>query len=751
MNKASKRIRELPGRGLALLILCLAVWCAIIIRLIKLQIIDYDKYLSLVIDNIQIETSVTAERGIIYDRNMIQLATNNTVWRVFISPGTIADMEQAKLIASGLSEILGVEYSDVIERAQKTWRLDETIKRNVEDEKADEVREFIKENNLEKQIYLQASSARYYPFGSLAAQTIGVVGTDGGLIGLELQYDSFLTGVSGRYISAKNARGLSMPYKYDTYIDASNGANIVSTLDVTMQLALEKQLKQTYEDSSPLNRVTGIAIDVNTGAIRAMGTYPDFDLNSPYVLDKDSQYKLDNCGYAAGSAEYNTMYQNLLYSLWKNKAVSELYEPGSTFKVITTGMCLEENVIKWDDQFFCSANGLVVIPGVSPVHCHKRSGHGLVTYRVGLQQSCNPTLMQAAARLGREKFYNYFKAFGYTEKSGVDLPGEATPYYHSYNNFNALELAVCSFGQTFKVTALQQITAISAVANGGNLLTPYLVEQIIDDNGNVLYQHETEIRRQVISSEVCSSIAEVLEEGVAGNGGAKNTYVPGYKIAAKTGTSEVRDILDENGQSYLRVGSTVAFAPSDDPQIAVIIVVDQPQCESVYGSIVAAPYVAKYLEEILPYLGVERNYSEEELAKLSVSVKNYVGWPVKDATLDIGNRKINYEVKGDGDIVTYQIPASGNTINKETGKIIIYTGSAEPEADIEVPKVTGMTSSNANRTLVNAGLNVVFEGATQSAEGAVAYVTEQSPAPGSLVTYGTVVTVTLRFLDGTAN
>ena len=751
IKNSSKANRRIHGRTLGLIVACFVVWCVIIIRLFQLQIIDHEYYQGQVIANVQKETSVRAERGIIYDRNKIQLATNNTVWRIFISPRDIEDRAQAELIARGLSDILDLNYQDVLDITAKTWRADETIKKNVEDEIADEVRLFINENELEDQIYLQASSTRYYPFGTLASNLIGVVGTDGGLIGLELQYDSFLTGVSGRYITAKNASSQSMPYKYDVYIDASNGANLVTTTDTTIQFALEKQLKQTFEDSDPLNRVAGVVLDVNSGAVLAMGVYPNFDLNNPYKLDEDSQFKLDLSGFAPGSAEYNTYFTELLYSLWRNKAVSELYEPGSTSKIITTAMALEEDVLEWEDEFFCSGGGYVVIPGTSPVHCHKKGGHGKVTYRVGLQQSCNPTLMQVAERIGKATFYNYFKSFGYTEKTGIDLPGEATPIYHEYQNFNALELAICSFGQTFKVTPLQQLTAVSTVANGGKLLTPYVVEQIVDDDGNILFQHETDVRRQVVSEAVCREIAAVLEEGVSGNGGAKNAYVPGYKIAAKTGTSEVRDILNEEGESFLRLGSTVAFAPADDPQIAVIIVVDQPQCESVYGSIVAAPYVANFLEEVLPYIGVDREYSEEDTKKMNVTVKNYVGWPTADATRDVGNRGINFEVKGDGDIIKYQIPSGGEVLNKETGKIILYTGDAQPEADILVPTVTGMTAANANRTLTNAGLNIVYEGATQSGTGAVSYVVSQSPAAGTYVTYGSVVTVTMRFLDGTAN
>lgn len=335
---------------------------------------------------------------------------------------------------------------------------------------------------------------------------IGVVGTDGGLTGLEYQYNSFLLGKSGKYVTSKDAQGGQMPSKYDTYIDASNGANLVTTIDVTIQKALEKQLQQTYLDSDPLNRVTGIVMDVNTGAILGMATYPTFDLNSPFTLDEDSIEKLETSELDPESSEYGKYQTELLYKLWKNKAVSELYEPGSTFKIITTSMALEEGLVSLDEKFYCS--GKFYVDGYpQPIHCHKRTGHGSVTFERGLQQSCNPILMTIGLRVGQAKFYEYFNAFGYTGYTGIDLPGEAKSIYSSYDNFGLVSLAVYSFGQTFKVTPLMQLTAISAVANGGYLLTPYVVDQIIDDDGNILMQHETDAKRQVVSTEVCKTIS----------------------------------------------------------------------------------------------------------------------------------------------------------------------------------------------------------------------------------------------------
>ncbi len=775
----SKANRRIPGRSFFIFFACIILWGILIIRLFNLQILSYEYYQGKVINNIQRETTLTADRGVIYDRDMVTLASNYTVYRIFISPraiiaadqSAIADEDElaksegrapsypektyAQLVSEGLSQILGkdygVTYDFVYEKAQKANRADETIVKKADEDVTNLIREFIESNKgTEKMIYIEANSARYYPFSSVASNVIGFVGTDGGLLGLELKYNSFLSGKSGKYITARDSTGLSMPYKYDNYIDASNGANLVTTLNLTIQKSLEKQLKQTYEDSGPLNRVTGIVMDPNTGAIYAMGTYPSFDCNDPFTLDEDSQKKLAECGYPKDSDEYSTYYYELLNAMWKNKAVSELYEPGSTSKIITTAMALEEGAASFDDQFTCT--GEYFVEGYDqPIHCHKRSGHGTHPYSYMLQQSCNPTLMQVASRIGRLTFYKYFQDFGYTTKTGIDLPGEAAPIYSSYSNFLNVELAVYSFGQTYKVTPIQQLTAISTIANGGHLITPYVVDQIIDDDGNVLMQHETEVKRQVVSTEVCNMITTVLEDGVAGNGGAKNAYVAGYRIAAKTGTSEVRDILDENGQSYLRIGSCVAYAPAENPQVAAIIIVDQPQCANVYGSVVAAPYVANLMSEVLPYLGIEPSYSDTELEKVTVSVRSYVGWSLEETKKALENSNIKYEVKGDGDIVTHQIPGRGEQMIKNGSKVIIYTGNEVPTYTIAAPNVVGYTASQANRAIVNRKLNIVIEGAINTSGTAEASVVSQSPAAGTMLSEGDVVTITLRYLDDQTN
>ena len=734
--------RHIPSRTLAIIIIFMVLWAVLVIRLFSLQIINHEKYEAKVIDNIERETNVSANRGIIYDCNMVQLATNETTWRIFISPRDVEDSTQGALIATHLSDILGVEYDDIMAKIAKTNRADETIKKDISEEEYKQVITLINEYDLDEQIHYEAYTKRYYPYGSLASSVIGCVGSDGGQLGLELQYDTELTGVAGKYITARDAVGNRMPYKYDSYIEAENGANLVTTIDTRVQSVLEEQLKQTYADNAPKDRVCGIVMNVDTGAILAMAQYPNFDLNDPYTLDADSQALLSASEYVKGSEEYNNYYWELVYSMWKNKAVTETYEPGSTFKVITTAMALEEGVTTFSDPYYCS--GSMKIEGYDqPIHCHKTSGHGAVTYAVGLQQSCNPTLMQVAAKIGESKFYDYFNAFGYTEKTGIDLPGEAGSIYDPFSNFSNVSLAVYSFGQTFKVTPIQQIRGIATVANGGKLVTPHLVSKIVDDEGNIIESFDEGAVRQVVSEDVCAEISRVLEEGVSGDGGAKNAYVAGYKIAAKTGTSEKRDTKDTSDV----VGSTVAYVPSDDPQYAVLIVVDNPQTASHFGSVVAAPYVAGTLSEILPTLGIERQYTSSDSGMITTAVSNYTTWSVAEAKSAIDGKGIKCEVIGEGDVVTEQIPSAGSIIQQESGKIVLYTGGSTPENNqVTVPDLTGYGAEAANNVLVSNGFNVKIDGTINQAG---ASVVSQSPAAGDTVPYGTVVTITVRYFDGT--
>ncbi len=816
MSEKKKRIaRKIWSRSGLITLVFSAVALAVIVKLVKLQIFDYEYYKSQVLDEITLTTEVNPERGTIYDSNGEILATNTTVYLCCISPediieamngehrdvvvpeggyslttekGTYSGLKLDEYISRFLSDTLDEDYGEILEKSRKAGRRYEEVQNKISEEKAEDIRVFISENKLTAQIYLRAGTIRYYPYNDLASHVIGFTNADGvGIYGLEAYYNNLLEGSSGRYVTAQDALNNDMGFEYETYIEAENGYNLVTTIDTYMQYELENQLNTTVAENLAANRATGIVIDVKTGAIRAMATSPGFNLNTPYVLDELSQTKLDayensetrvedaktlaaneikkenpnmdaesdefkalaNARYNEKQSEFytnaftNKRYE-LIYAMWKNKAITELYEPGSTSKIVTTAMVFEEGVVKPTDMFTCTG-GYKVEGWSQPISCHKLSGHGTVTYARGLQQSCNPTLMQVALKLGREKFYSYFKDFGYTGITGIDLPGETGGLYSSYNDFSNVSLAVYSFGQTYKTTPIQQICAIATVANGGYSVTPHFMSRVVDDEGNVIKNYETDVKRQVISTEVCSTISAILEEGVATDGGARNARVRGYRVAAKTGTSEKIDKKNEDGVANLRVSSCVAYAPYDDPEIAVLIMVDEPMGGSVYGSVVAAPYVADFLSNVLPYLGYEPQYTEEELSNIEVSVLNYSGYDVNIAKADIESRGLKCEIVGDGATVTGQTPAPASMITKAEGRVIIYTGTESAKATVEVPDVVGKTAEAANRILINAGLNVSLSG-TGSSQETVTVVT-QSVAPGSKVAKGTVVEISLMDLS----
>lgn len=753
-----------------------AGWVFLMVRLFGLQIVNNDKYQAIVIDQLTSEVTTTAERGKIFDTNMNLLVTNTTVYRVFISPHAIAAFEAeddndyvsgqaAREIAEKLTEVLGVDYNTVIEKSARIMRKDETIKKNVDPETANILREFIKEKGFSGLLNLSAESKRYYCYGNLASHLIGFTNSDGdGVYGVEATYNDYLKGKTGKYITAKNAVQQEMPFKYESYVGAENGANMVTTIDMRLQYELENQLMAAYESAQAGNRVCGIVMDVNTGGILAGAVVPGYDCNDPYTLAEEYLAKLTESGLTEGTDEYNKLRTELMYQMWNNKIVNEPYEPGSTFKIITSAIAIEEGVVSVDDPFYC--RGYYFVEGYStPINCHRLAGHGQVTFARGLQQSCNPLMMNTIAKIGRETFYKYFKALGYTTRTGVDLTGEAYGSYHEEKVMGNVELAVYSFGQTFKATPLQQLTAICTVANGGYLVTPHVLKEMVDDDGNVIYSYETEEKVQVFSEETCETITKILAEGVATDGGAKNAYTKGYSVAAKTGTSQKQDkyvyydaegnvvtINDEwvTSERPYRIGSTVAYAPADDPQIAVIIIVDEPTSGGSYGSIVAAPYISNFLSVALPYLGYEPQYTDEELAKIDVGITTLTGMSVEDATLYIANRKLKFEIIGGGKgVVTAQSPEGGSRLSLENGCVYLYTGEAQKSDTVTVPDVMGQNATMCNRLIINSKLNIKVEGATNYDVGGGAVVIAQSPAAGTQVAPGTIVTVEFRYMDGT--
>ncbi len=729
-------------RGTRLFLLFCGIMLGLLAVLFHMQVFGYGAYQDKVIDQITVGSALKAERGDIYDRNGNLLATTVTTYRVYISPVDIRAYEKkngagvASRIAKALSSILETDEETIYKKAGRYYRLDETIAKNVEKEVADQVLRYAMEEGYTSMIHCEASGKRYYPCNTLAAQTIGFTGGDGqGLFGLELYYDKYLAGTDGKYVTAKDAGGHDLPSGYTSYIPAKDGLDMHTTLDLYIQTQLERVLIDAAEDAGAANRVCGVVLDVNTGAVLGMATLPSYDLNDPYTLYEAALQELDN--YEKGSEEYREKKNELLYEMWNNKTITETYEPGSTFKIMTSAMGLESGVITPSDPFHCT--GAFQVGGVL-IHCHKRNGHGALNFAGGLQQSCNPVFMQVAARLGSETFYRYVEGFGYLEKTGIDLPSETNSIFHKLQNIHEVELATAAFGQRFNVSVMQQITAVATVANGGNLITPHLLSSFTNEDGETVLSYATQIKRQVVSEATCKTVSEILEAGVSGNGGAKNAYVSGYKIAAKTGTSEKL-----NGK---RIGSCVAYAPADDPQIAVIIMVDEPTSGMVYGSVVAAPYVSDLLSAILPYLGHLPTYTEEEQQNISLPIGNYIGLSRAEAAKKIQDLGLTvvYADDNGGDTITAQVPSAGCQIKKEGGRVILHTGG-KPKDTIKVPVLLGKTAQEANALLLSCGLNICIKGAQNYQLGSGAVVVAVSHEAASYVAPGTVITVTFRHLD----
>ncbi len=715
----------------------------LIFNLFLLQFVNYAHYKDKVFDQITTSSSLKAKRGNIYDANMNLLATDKTVWRIFVSSREIKKQEKnsgkvyTDIISRGLCEILNLDYASVHKKISNSNVLDITIKKSATEQEYAKVIEFIKAGNLESMLFTEAQTSRYYPEGTLGAHVLGFTGTDlQGLYGLEYSYDDILKGADGYYLYAKDANGNALPNEYASFIPAKDGYSVVTTLDSYLQEKLEEQLETIRINHSVENRVTGIVMDTKSGAILAMATSSPFDPNSPYELDAISQIKLDTSGFSVGSDEYKAYRKSLLESMWANKAVSETYEPGSTFKIVTVSSALDAGAAKTSDTFSC--HGYLSVGGWN-IRCHKAGGHGSgFDLGYGLQMSCNPTMMTVAERLGAEKFYEYVERFGYFEKTGIDLPSEAGTIFHELDAIGTTELATASFGQRFKVSIIRQLTSIAAVANGGALVTPYVVEKVIDSEGNVISEHKSDSERRVISESVAKTVSEILEKGVSGNGGAKNAAVEGYLIAAKTGTSQKFDILDENGNSYLRIGSTVAYSISDDGGIAMIIVVDEPTSSVKYGSVVAAPYVSAFLTEALPYL----NYSKEGETS-HVRISDYVGTAVADATKDLKKIGISYEIVGSGSSVIRQTPSGDEAFLRNNSKVILYTDDKNSLYSV-VPRVTGMSIEEANRLIINAGLNLRIKNPTGHGGATVIY---QSVNEGAVLPKNSVIELEIIYLD----
>ena len=763
--------RRINKKSTILLIFIILAAIVLVGRLAYYSIYKYDEYQNKTIAQSVTESVIKAGRGTIYDRNMNILSVSVSVERIFISPADIPNMtvkeyiddyvdnmkgnkkdkaeEKARLtaefddlsisvgedIANELSEILGVDKDTIMQKVAKTNRKDETIKKKVDENVADLVRDVIKRKHYSTCIYLEEDTRRSYPYGTLASHILGFTGTDNtGLAGIELYYDKMLSGINGKIIKAVNGVGDQMPYKYESYIPATEGTNVMLTIDANIQRMLEKNLETAYSDTQAECGVMGVVLDVDTYEVLGMAILPNFDCNDPYTLDSKSQSKLDN--FKGTEEEKNKEYSELIYGLWENRFITDTYEPGSTFKMVVAASAIEEGLVKKSETFNCS--GSIRVDGYpKPIGCHLRSGHGIQTFEEALWHSCNPVFVTMGLRMGTERFFKYFKAFGYMNKTGIDLPGERMGIW--FERFNTVELAVSAFGQTFTVTPIQHIAAVAAVANGGYLGTPHILKATLDEDSNIVSTSDNTKKRQVISEETSKEIVAYMEGGINSGGSARNAYVKGYRVAAKTGTTVKTALRSETGETKY-IGSCVAFAPADDPKVAVMVLIDEP-VGSYYGGTVAAPVVSRILADVLPYLGVEPQYDDDELETVAYNISSYIGDTVTDAKAKIIKDDYKYEVVGSGLTVIKQVPKAGESL-AHGGTIVLYTDETTTGKTI-VPNVIGMTPSVANKTLVDSGLNITVVGTSPDHIDSAVAVT-QSVSAGDTVEKGTVITVDFR-------
>ena len=723
--------------------LCVFLTGYVSITLFNAAVVNSKEMSAMANDQQQSSFTIKAKRGTIYDRNNKVLAQSTTVWDIIISPGDIEEYEpqNREFICKGLSEILDVKYETLLKACEDTESRYYVAKKRVDRDTVEKINKFILKNDLKNvSVYSVENSERSYPNGTLAASVLGFINENEEGYGLEAYYNSYLKGVDGRVVSTTDADGDVMPYDYSSRFAAKDGNSLVLTIDETLQYYLEKNLEITVSQHKLANRSTGIIMNAKTGAIVAMATAPGFDPNDPsYVY-----FENDRLTLAQMSADKKTeeeilkAKQDIWGKQWQNKAVSELYIPGSVFKMFTCASALEEEVVSLDSTFECS--GIADVAGTK-IRCWNIGGHGVSTLTEAMIRSCNPAFIKIGQLLGVEKFSRYFEAFGFTEKTGIDLPGEADSLYVKESDMGIVELSSSAFGQTTKVTPIQMVTAAAAVVNGGKLVTPYVVDKIIDGEGNIVKSAQTVVKRQVISEETSATMRQILEDVVTANGGG-NAYMSGYRIGGKSGTSEKIDDYNSGKTPELRyVATFCAIVPIDDPEYVMLVVCDEPTSGYIYGSAIAAPVVSAVFKEGLEYMGIYPQYTADELAQQDVTVPWVGGYNSirAEAQLTAAGLKAEYIGSTDGTEVTGQVPSAG-TVMPSGSTVMLYMGDI-PLSDYRmstVPNVIGMTVEEANKALSNAGLNISISGA---ATGSEAKAVSQSVNSGLSVYRGTVIEV----------
>lgn len=679
------------------------------------------------------DTVVSAHRGVIYDSNMKVIAQSASAYLVYINPSKIETDSQKALVVDGLSQILEIDRETVLKKAERTKSGYEKILGKIDQATKDELSAYISKHSDDKLstiIGIDPDTKRYYPLGSFASSIVGFTGSeDVGRSGLELFYNSDLTGTSGRIITAKNALAGAMPNDYETAYDATDGYSLVLTIDEPIQYYLEQQLMQAI-DECDAKYAYGIVMDVETGAVLGMASMPDYNLNTPYTITSESA--LEEIEKLENGEEKDKANTDALFAQWRNRVVSDSYEPGSVFKLFVAAAGLEEGIITTESTYNCT--GQIKVANYYQ-HCFHHTAHGVQTLHEALPYSCNTFFITLGQKLGREKFFKYFEAFGFTTKTGIDLPAEAAPKegvtYYGVDKLGISELSSESFGQTFQITPIQMISAISSLGNDGKLMTPYVVSKVLDSDGNIVRETKPNVKRQVVSQQTAKTIASLMEEVVI-SGTAKNAYVAGYHICGKTGTSEKLTAMGET------IASFAGFAPASDPKIAVLIAIDEPHGITTGGG-AAAPVAGRIFENVLAYLNITPQYSDSELESATMTAPNLVG---QSTTAAVSNAsKFSVRVVGSGEKVISQIPSSGQSMPKG-GVIVIYTEEDAPKVTGEVPNLIGLSLTDVNRKAVNAGFNIKISGATQTNGKIESY--KQSVPEGTNAELGTTITVYFR-------
>lgn len=748
-NNSKKRAEKGPAQRLrqrtAILILLILVlgFGAAVLRLTYLTTIQSSELQESAVDLQLADTTVSAKRGTIYDANGNVLAESASVWQVVMSPVNFKNDKQRQAAAKGLSEIFDLEYNDVLDDTKQQSHY-VVVKRRIESDEREKVLELIdtlkKDYSCSGVIQLLDDYKRYYPKNSLASSVIGFTGSDDqGLEGIEYEYDSYLSGTPGRIITAQNARGTDMPFRYEQNVESEDGNNVYLTIDETIQSICEKYMQKGVEDNNVLNKGVCIAMDVNTGAILAMVTTDGYDLNNPYELSSKDKKKIKSTAKSKQAEAESAALSNM----WRNKAVADTYMPGSVFKMCVASAALEENLVNEKTSFTCT--GSISVEGET-IHCSNISGHGTQNFVEAISNSCNPAFIQIGQMLGAGKFRQYYQGFGFSDKTGIDLPGEAEDSFWKEGKMGGVDLAVASFGQNFTITPIQMITACAAVSNGGYVVQPHVVSKITDSKGNVIKTVDKKVKRQVISDNTSKKMNEYLEYNTERQGAAAG-YISGYKVAGKTGTTEKRGVTKvESSFSEDYISSFCGYAPADDPQIAMLVFFDTPDGDAYYGSQVSSPVFINIMSEVLPYLDVKTSYTDEELGYVDASAGDYTGVSVDEAKTAVEADGFTATVKGNGSTVISQIPTVSSGLQKG-GSIVLYTDSDSQSETVSVPSLIGLSPDEVNDVASDYGLNVSFSGATTSSGTS----SSQNVEAGTSVSPGTVITVSFADSSSTLN